>query len=408
MKQAHNNQVDLLLRSLAKARADAISSRGSNPGEGNRATSDHLDADELNSYAEGVVPAPARLRYIEHLADCDLCRGMVVNLTQAAGIVNRSEAPEQQRGSTIWQKLATLFSPAVLRFAVPALVLTAVIGIGMLAMWQQRGQRDLVAKNEPPASAAPTVELKQSELSDNQRVFDAPAVQQKAVGSPEANEAFKREKSALDDRVNAQETETRTGTGDFAGSVAASKDAGQPTTFGNRVEPQKGYAPEPKAEPPPPVSTMTETDKAAPIPKEEAAKLDQERQRDLYKSKTTPNDEHGPNRSPAPSAGVGASNRRLDDLPAARGGPYSAKKDSKVSEKANEAETRVVSGKRFTRDGGAWVDTAYNASRSAIRVSRGSEQFRALVADEPGLREIADQLSGVVIVVWKNRAYRFQ
>ena len=36
--------------------------------------SPHLDADELNSYAEGMVPAPARVRYTEHLADCDLCR----------------------------------------------------------------------------------------------------------------------------------------------------------------------------------------------------------------------------------------------------------------------------------------------------------------------------------------------
>jgi hypothetical protein len=41
-------------------------------------------------------------------------------------------------------------------------------------------------------------------------------------------------------------------------------------------------------------------------------------------------------------------------------------------------------------------------------VRRGSEQFRALVADEPDMRRVAETLSGEVIVVAKNRAYRIQ
>jgi hypothetical protein len=73
-----------------------------------------------------------------------------------------------------------------------------------------------------------------------------------------------------------------------------------------------------------------------------------------------------------------------------------------------EIETRTVSGRRFRRQGNAWIDTAYEASRSATKVARGSEQFRALLADEPGLRTIVQQLSGEVVVVWKNRAYRIR
>jgi hypothetical protein len=41
-------------------------------------------------------------------------------------------------------------------------------------------------------------------------------------------------------------------------------------------------------------------------------------------------------------------------------------------------------------------------------VTRGSEQYRALVADEPGIKTIADQLGGEVIVVWKGRAYKIR
>ena len=58
------------------------------------------------------------------------------------------------------------------------------------------------------------------------------------------------------------------------------------------------------------------------------------------------------------------------------------------------------------RQGDAWIDTAYNSSRSTINVARGSDQYRALTADEPSLRSIAEQLGGVVIVVWKGKAYR--
>jgi hypothetical protein len=71
-----------------------------------------------------------------------------------------------------------------------------------------------------------------------------------------------------------------------------------------------------------------------------------------------------------------------------------------------ESETRKVSGRRFQRRNGAWVDTAYSASVSTTSIARGSEQYRALVADEPGIEAIAKQLSGEVILVWKGRAYR--
>jgi len=87
-----------------------------------------------------------------------------------------------------------------------------------------------------------------------------------------------------------------------------------------------------------------------------------------------------------------------------RGEPKTrSKKDSD-----GEHETRTVSGKRFRRQGSAWIDTAYDSSHETINISRGSEQFRALVADEPGIRTIAEEFNGVVIVVWKGRAYRIQ
>jgi hypothetical protein len=84
----------------------------------------------------------------------------------------------------------------------------------------------------------------------------------------------------------------------------------------------------------------------------------------------------------------------------------SANKDDKAT--GSTVETRRVFGRLFHRQGNAWVDADYASGRSTVNVSRGSEQFRALIADEPALRSIAEQLGGEVIVVWKGTAYRIR
>ncbi|MEJ7709221.1 MAG: hypothetical protein WKF84_05010 [Pyrinomonadaceae bacterium] len=72
------------------------------------------------------------------------------------------------------------------------------------------------------------------------------------------------------------------------------------------------------------------------------------------------------------------------------------------------SSSQSIAGRTFRRQGAAWIDTAYRHSQSVTTVARGSEQYRALIADEPSLRAIAERLSGEVVVVWKNRVYRFR
>jgi cytoskeletal protein RodZ len=404
MKQANNNEVDLLLRSLARRRGAPGLQSESSSGDGNPAGSAHLDADELNSYAEGVVPIPARARYTEHLADCDICRGMVISLRQAAGIAARSKAPEQKDGLGLWQKLAALFSPVVLRYAVPALVLTAVIGIGLLAMWQQRGRPEFLARNQPADESASTSQLKQTEATTSQSPSEAPATAQKS-DSTAALDSHKEENILRDEKTRAAQG-AGTGTGELAANAPVAKGSGQAGET-SKLELRPGYAPEPKAAAPPPAASLGEANESTRLAKEQPAKReDQERRR--MESRDAPTDEHGPNRSAAPRpTGALLNNRQLDGL-SAGSGPNIQSKKNKAGDKAGDVETRTVSGRRFAREGNAWVDTAYDSSRTPIKVARGSEQFRALVADEPELRAIAEHLNGVVIVVWKNRVYRIQ
>ncbi|MEP6818199.1 MAG: zf-HC2 domain-containing protein [bacterium] len=390
MKQANNNEVDLLLRSLARPRGESSLQGVATSGES--VASEHLDADELNSYAEGVAPAPARARYMEHLADCDACRGIVVGLTQAAGAASRHDVAHQQGGFSVWQKLTALLSLPILRYAVPALVLTAVIGIGLFALKQQR-QTDFVAQNQPRLAAPPAVQ------GDNGAAFNptpgSPAAVQNGAKTGSNEETSK--DNLKDQKTQAIEQPTLAPESSVA--KTASKDAAQPGEAAGAIATQS-YATEPKAAAPPPPAPLLDAEKSTVLAKEQPAKReDQPRDRDEA-FRVAQDDVHGPNRA-RNNVALPANGRSAGSM-TERGSSGADKK------KAAEVETRTVMGRHFTREGGAWVDNAYDSSRATIRVTRGSEQFRALVADEPGMRTIAEQLGGVVIVVWKGRAYRIQ
>jgi len=397
MKRDKNNEVDLLLRSLARSGRDD-SPMGST--RENRVLSDHLDADELNCFAEGVLPSAARARYIAHLADCDSCRSTVISLTQASGAAARHETLEQQTGSGFWGKMAALFSPPVLRYAVPALALTAVIAISFFALRQQRRQ-DFVAQNQPASPAAPEPQDKLTE-SPVAQSNNEPAKTRSGVEPLAKVDSSGGRKSSQDERSSvAQAPATTTGAEVPTGSPL--KDLAQ-SKQGYVAGAQPSFAPEPQAVPPPAAKpALREADKTAALQKEELARREvQEPSREQEKNQ--PRDEggrHGPSRS---NVTVLPGSKRADGLMTERGEPKTrSKKDSN-----EDSETRTVSGKQFRHQGSAWIDTAYDSSRGTINISRDSEQFRALVADEPGIRTIAEQLNGVVIVVWKGRAYRIQ
>jgi hypothetical protein len=394
MKQANHNEVDLLLRSLARGRKGAPWQNAQDTGDVEPVSSAHLDADELNSYAEGVAPAPARARYTEHLADCDACRGIVVGLSQAAGAANRFEVPEQKGGASFWQKLGALFSPAVLRFAVPALVLTTVLGIGLLVLRQQQQSDRYVAQNERAAGAPPSA-LKDTDPALNSTPEARTRTNNGSEPEP-STESPAKKPTLLDEK-----TITESQPDSSVAKAGPPKDTGQ-SIAGASSEESPRYAGEPKAVSPPPApSKLLDAEKSTELAKEQPAKRE-DRSRDQDEvTRNESDDVHGPNRSRSNQAPVTI---QRGAVAMSGRGPSGMDKNKK----APEVETRTVVGRHFTREGGSWVDDAYDSSRALVRVTRGSEQFRALIADEPGVGTIAEQLNGVVIVVWKGRAYRIQ
>jgi hypothetical protein len=184
------------------------------------------------------------------------------------------------------------------------------------------------------------------------------------------------------------------------------KDQSPASNESGDIQTRQLYSLEPKPASPQSNTVLNEADKSGGLaqnqPEKREDRNEQERSRDLFRN--TPSDEHGPNRGAAPrSGGAPLSSLRVAEPPGGR-----ANSEANKKEKTEAEATTTVAGRRFRHEGNVWFDTAYYPSRAAINIARGSEQYRALVADEPDLRTIAQQLRGVVYVVWKNRTYRIQ
>jgi hypothetical protein len=275
-------------------------------------------------------------------------------------------------------------------------VLTAVIGIGFVVFRQQRGTELVAMRTKQASGEIATEPNNETQVVNPSKLATPPAV---ASGAPVHQSPTQPDKNDLQDKKSLVREEAKP-TDSTALAKAPAKD-GREAGEGVGLFATQPYSPEPKAgAPAPPPAVVGEVDKSAEVAKERPEKReDQDRSRDTFKNQA--DDEHGPSRSRNNSAAPVT--QRAPGTFGVRGGPSGIDKN-----KVGTVETRSVSGRRFTRAENVWVDTDYNAPRATINVKRGTDQFRALVADEPGIRAIADQLSGAVIVVWKNHAYRIQ
>lgn len=385
----NDKQIDLLMRRHAQS-----ANRG-NPAE-------HLDADEMSAFAEGQLTPAARAHYVSHLVDCDQCRRIVAQVSLSSGAAARAEPSVEKHQHTFWQTLTGLFALPVLRYAAFAAVLLMIAGVAYIALRNKRPS-ELVAVSEPtnqqPVSATKVPETTpgNDQKQSNATATPAPLAQPTAAGG---------------------DTRTETTTAPTTGVL---KD--QPTT----VQPEKKSAEPALAaksapySPPPPGETQTgerEQQNVAgtvTVRKTEADKLAVAPVRDATKESGRADQSSGfiisqpasRQRSGDEKAKSGPS-RNLDNTRSNQAVNETRREESpKVTADDRAASedapaTRSVGGRTFHRQGSGWVDQKYKSSMAMKRVSRGSDEFNAL---DSGLRTIAQQLGGEVIVVWKGQAY---
>lgn len=431
MKFETDTEIDGLLRHQARRAKVSAPSATERAGDHGATTMTaggaHLDADELNAYAEGVLPEAARARYMTHLADCDECRGLVTKLTLAANVpvaIPAGETPAVVAPSRSWREwLAAFFAPAVLRYAIPAVVLLAVVAVAFIAT-RERRQDNSVAQNE-------TQQSKGDATQTNPTATAAPTVTANTATTPAVND------SIANSNAIPEATPTAGKTGMTAPEQPKKEGANEQEAVAKQNEPKpvdqqpvidgvierrtdartesKTVA---KAQPPPAPTTP-----AANAPGEDSnysrEELARQRDDDAEKTKNTvPQSSAGSasggladstqNRALGAARPATVNGRRENPARKSRPADSPSSSDRVASDDKDESATatRSAGGRQFRRQGGAWVDTAYSSARATTNVARGSEQYRALVADEPGIASIANQLGGTVVVVWKGRAYR--
>src|SRR5437764_25246 len=171
MREGFDKEIDSLLR--RRARAAAVARPRGNGANAPQADA-HLDADELSAFAEGSLPAPARVNAASHLADCDECRSTVVSLARAAGVegelekraaVPASAASAKRAPRREW--LASLFAPRVLRYAAPALALLLVAAVTFVALRSRRGEERLAQRAANAAAPRADITNDQKEAETN-------------------------------------------------------------------------------------------------------------------------------------------------------------------------------------------------------------------------------------------------
>lgn len=399
----NDKQIDLLMRRHARTAGPEI-------------TGEHLDADELNTFAEGMLPPAARARYVSHLASCDECRQHVAQIALAGGAVVRAESPVSERPQRrpFWEGVSALFAPRGLRYAAFAAVLLIVAGIAFIALRRPQPPTELVASrtesDQHPASAIqpPAGPTNGAATDANTRPQQSNSPATTSIGSDKAEDRDA-EKFAGASPAPLIMKEAPT-----APAVEAKKAAPE----SDLAKSQPSYAPPPPGEAGQPtsvggVAVKQESLKTGQVDTIVARAAERERSQGIMANQsrddrqvkdqsvvtqqrraTGEKTKGGPSRNLENQSTGNTNENRVENMPLG----ISAPKPNDTE----EAQTRSAGGRKFRKQGKAWVDQKFKSSMTLKSVARGSDGFNSL---DSGLRSIAQQLGGEVIVVWKGKAY---
>ncbi len=377
MEIGFDKEIDAILR---KARgAEAATSAGT-----------HLDADDISAFAENALPDAARQRFTAHLADCTRCRKILSNVTalnsEAETETAFSVAPAKiAEAKTPWYRKLFVFPQVA--YTMGALVVLFGGLLGFLVLQNLTGSRG----GEVSFS------------TDKQAPMEKPAAQPAANVSSSSNTAIAPANSSAIANATAP---TGSAPVSSANTAAANTLANMPPAPTERKPSEQPESSIPSVNQPMVMPQATPQDK---ISREEDA--------DLAKTET----KNEANKPITGGVSIQEENKRKDKK--SNKEAYS-KDDQAVTDAAAEprlkttrsvpsnpkkleseaGKSRSVGGKTFNNVGGIWFDAAYTNQKQKT-VNRGTNDYQKL---DSGLRSIADQFSGTVVILWKSKAYRIQ
>jgi hypothetical protein len=379
-----DKEIDSLLRRAAK-------------GESVQAFDAHPEADEISLFAENVLTAKARARTVEHLAECAKCRKILSNLI-SFNAEAESETIHAGESSIIsvapvipWYRRLFAFPQITFAMGALALVFAGVLAFMVLQNAGETSQNTTVARREEISEKSKGVSGASAD-GETQTVENYSADSNTASVNPAApvNPSLSTANSA----ANLKNTNT-----------ASTADATLPAARQQQMTPENNE-PLAKIEQPKPVApseqqqTVTTTSRPAEMVAGAPKDSKQQQQQPPPPASQVRKEEDSERKR-----AVTGDDR--DDSTKSDGSETESLRAKKTADadknKAGEAG-RSVGGKIFRKLGGIWFDAAYT-SQPQIMIRRGSDDYKRL---DSGVRSIADNLGGKVVIVWKNKAYRIQ
>lgn len=356
----------------------------------------HLDADEINAFAERALPEKARIRATEHLADCVRCRKILSNLPvlNAGSESKIVPAGKTEMISVPWYERLFAFPQIVYAMGVLALIFSGIIGIVVLKNSPQNGSLQIAQTDEKSfteKSVSTAAEDTNTALSNS--AVSAVNSASSANSNTSAAAANHPNKNITTAKPNPAEAQHETDK-----SLKPASNAAAPT------DEEKETAKKEK--------TTADTDKSAPARKENNYQVDgaadsvtakpqpEVSQNSVVQNQTLPAPD-----SPRSVQSLPINGRSTQRMSIANQAKMKAEVVAgEAKDDKGAAETRSVGGKKFRRADGVWYDLNYKGQKT-INISRSSEDYQKLDGD---LRSIADKFGGVVVIVWKDKAYRIQ
>jgi hypothetical protein len=377
MEVGFDKEIDAILR---KARgAEVVTSAGA-----------HLDADEISAFAENALPDAVRQNYTAHLADCTRCRRILSNVillnseaeTETASSIVPAEIEEVK---TPWYRKLFVFPQ--IAFAMGALVLLFSGFFGYLILQNLSGSKN----SEVSYSTDTANRMKES---------TAPAANAGAPVFSNSNTASNSTTAATTTNSSVATTTTTTTTNSAAPSAENTANSAVPSEKKNDAAQLNAPAlNQPMAAP---QATPALDDNKVEVDKD-LAKIQPKNEAVKPSAGATVREENKPRDKEKPFSMDGQETTEYkterQKLKTQRAAPESPKKQ--VSE---AGATRSVGGKTFNNVGGIWFDSALGKQKQKT-VARGTKDYLKLDA---GLRSIADNLGGTVVILWNGKAYRIQ
>jgi len=379
-----DKEIDALLRQTAQGEtafaAANPKSKIQNP------KSFHLGADEISAFAENALPEKTRVAYTAHLADCDGCQKIlssVISLNaESESETVHAEEKEIVPVTTPWYRKLFVFPN--LAYTLGALVLVF-SGIAVLTVLQN--------SNNSRNAEISQVSERQSNGKGMSSDGDAMAVESYSNSTMSSNMMMSNSASMNSSSNSAANFSTMPS----APVVTANSNASARREFDKDLRRESRTAapqkePTDSAKTDVPVITV-----APPSPKENNYQAENEAQKQQPAQNSTAQNQ----------TIIAPNSRDAQNLPKLTRRAES--KNKKLEESKNDAreksiETTSVSGKSFKRTNNAWYDSAYKG-QPTINITRGTKEYKKL---DSGLRGIAENLGGTVVVVWKEKAYRIQ